>query len=452
MVGDVGSAILVCPYYQKEVLKESPQGGWQFGSMYTLKLLDRRDEFLNVPTELQPQCANLNWQSYNPGYFEARYHYKLMLNFPDGSSHEMRPNGWTDGNSHDPLGDWFDIRPDGYWHDCINMQWYQGTITYYSIDGTFLRLDIAHDNDTDPMNNPWTLYFPDGSKVTTNQPNDEPQRVYDRNNNYLELLGGAVRDQFNRSVGATTGWENGLPIWTVTSQGFGQTLTWTIRWKWISVLKNYWPCAQSLQCPPDVQQQEPYGYPRLVIDTITMPAQTGGLTYQFQYNAPNHVPGQPLTPSLGWGEISGITLPSGAQVNYTWAQDGTPPANFTPDILQNAPTSKTLSYDQEYDGAVTPAPDEVWTFDINPSGGSVVTTPDGGVTTMGFVDPSAPFWNAGLNLMTIGPDGTKTETIWDLLWRDQRPQLVLQDRPIPGTRRVNVEPNWLKSLRTRVRV
>jgi RHS repeat-associated protein len=413
MVGEDGSGILVCPYYQKSVLKESPQGGWQFGTMYSLTLLDRHDQFANVPLEKQPQCWNLNWQTYNPGYFEMRYHYKLMLNFPDGSSHEMRPNGWTDGNSNDPQGDWFDIRPDGYWYDCMNTQWYQNTITYYSVDGSFLRLDIAHDSDTDPMNNPWTLYFRDGSKVTSNQPNNESQRIYDRNNNYLELLGGEIRDQFNRSISLTNSWVDGLPVWTVTSQGFGGTLNWTIHWKWIGVLKNYWPCAQSLQCPPDVQQQEPYGYRRLAIDTITMPLQGGGLTYQFQYNAPDNASGQPLSPSLGWGEISGITLPSGARVNYTWKQDGTPTDNFTPDILRNAPTTKVLQHDLEYDGVVTPAPEETWTYDINASGGSRVTGPNGAVTTTAFVDPSAPFWNAGLNMRTIGPDGTKTETIWD---------------------------------------
>jgi RHS repeat-associated protein len=415
IVGDLaGEGIVRCPYYQKSVLKESPQGGWQFGTMYTLKLIDRRDQFLNIPPEKQPQCLNTNsYGSWSPGYYEMRYHYKLILNFPDGSSHEMRPNGWSDGNFNDPLGDWFDIRPDGYWFDCQNTQWYQNTITYYSADGSFLRLDIQHDGDSDPLNNPWTLYFPDGSKVTSNQTNNEPQRLYDRNNNYLELLGSEIRDQFNRSVGVYISWNNGDPISTVTSQGFGETLTWTIHWKFISVLKSYWPCAQSLQCPTGVQQQEPYGYPRLVIDTITMPAQAGGLTYRFHYNAPDHASGQPLSPSLGWGEISGITLPSGAEVSYTWAQDGTPVTNFTPDILQNAPTGKVLHYDQEYDGAVTPVPDENWTFDISASGTSIVTAPDGGVTMTGFTDPSAPFWNAGLTFSTTGPDGTKTETIWE---------------------------------------
>jgi len=270
IIGEAGEGILVCPYYQKSVLKESPQGGWQFGTMYSLKLIDRRDQFSNIPLEKQPQCLNTNlYGSWSPGYFEMRYHYKLILNFPDGSSHEMRPNGWSDGNLNDPLGDWFDIRPDGYWFDCQHTQWYQNTITYYSIDGSFLRLDIQHDNDTDPLNNPWTLYFADGSKVTNNQPNNESQRFYDRNNNYLELLGTEIRDQFNRSVGFDIAWNNGDPISTVTSQGFGETLTWTIHWKFISVLKNYWPCAETLQCPPDIQQPEQYGYPRLVIDART---------------------------------------------------------------------------------------------------------------------------------------------------------------------------------------
>ena len=410
----VGSepGILVCPYYQKTLLKESPDGGWRFGMGYSLKLIDRRDQFLNMPNEIQPQCWNPNIYGGSPGYFEMRYHYKLMLIMPDGSSHEMRPNGWNDGNFNDPLGDWFDIRPDGYWFDCVNPPtWYTGPITYYSIDGSYLRLDIQHDSNTEPMDNPWTLYFPDGGKVTSNQPNSEPQRFYDRNNNFLEFLGSEIRDQFNRSIGISNTWENGLPVHTVTSQGFGQTLTWTIHWKWISVLKNYWPCAQTLGCDPHITQQEPYGTPRVVVDSITMPAQAGGLTYQFQYNAPNHIPGQPLSPSLGWGEISGITLPSGAQVSYQYAQDGPQTYMATPDILQNAPTSKVLTYDEEYDGISTPIT-ETWSYAFN-SNSSMITAPDGGVTENHFGDTGGAFWNSGLTIRTINPDGTKTETIWE---------------------------------------
>jgi hypothetical protein len=114
--------ILVCPYYQKSLLKESVDGGWRFGMGYSLRLIDRHDQFVTMPMERQPQCWNPNLYGGSPGYFEMRYHYKLMLIMPDGSSHEMRPNGWNDGNFNDPLGDWFDIRPDGYWFDCVTPQ------------------------------------------------------------------------------------------------------------------------------------------------------------------------------------------------------------------------------------------------------------------------------------------------------------------------------------------
>jgi hypothetical protein len=75
IIGEAGEGILVCPYYQKSVLKESPQGGWQFGTMYSLKLIDRRDQFSNIPLEKQPQCLNTNlYGSWSPGYSEMRYH------------------------------------------------------------------------------------------------------------------------------------------------------------------------------------------------------------------------------------------------------------------------------------------------------------------------------------------------------------------------------------------
>jgi hypothetical protein len=186
LVGQDPDAVLNCPYYQKRLLKESPEGGWQFGLGYTLKLIDRHDEYVNMPPEKQPTCS-LN----SSRYYQWRYRYKLVLVFPDGSTHDMRPNGWTDGNPGDPQGDYFDIRPDGFRFDCQNFQWHTNTITYYSVDGSFLRLDVQHDGNTSGAwtDNPWTLYFPDGSKVTTNQPNSEPQRFYDRNNNYVEFTG-----------------------------------------------------------------------------------------------------------------------------------------------------------------------------------------------------------------------------------------------------------------------
>jgi hypothetical protein len=52
-----------------------------------------------------------------------------------------------------------------------------------------MRLEFAHDADQDASNNPWTLYLPDGGRVVstagTNTGLAVPQRIYDRNNNYV---------------------------------------------------------------------------------------------------------------------------------------------------------------------------------------------------------------------------------------------------------------------------
>jgi len=55
---------------------------------------------------------------------------------------------------------------------------------YYSADGSFMRLYFAPDGDSDPSNNPWTLSLPDGTRVTGG---NQPHRIYDRNNNYIEI-------------------------------------------------------------------------------------------------------------------------------------------------------------------------------------------------------------------------------------------------------------------------
>jgi hypothetical protein len=412
--GDPPEGVLVCPYYKKRLLKPSEDGGWRYGLNYSLKLIDRHDQLANVPPEERPQCVyNSVYGGLTPGYYELRYRYKLLLVFPDGSSHEMRPNGWSDGNSNDPLADYFDIRPDGLWDTCQSgPTWYPNTITYFSTDGTFLRLDIQHDTDGYWWTNPWTLYFPDGSRVTGGT---DPQRIYDRNNNYVQIdfienyngtgYGAAqIVDQLNRSITLTSDGTEDLII----SQGVGGTYTWKVRGKTIRVQKSYWPCEQSLGCPSQVQQQELFGMTLGMVDRITLPSQAGSLTYTFSYNAPFYTPNDPYVDSLGWGELSGVTLPTGAEIEYSYVQDGPQTYSATPDILRNSPTSKALTYDQEYDGTSTPAT-ETWTYEFGRTGSSV-TGPDGGGTSLFFVDTEGTFWNSGQIYGTFHPE-SMTETI-----------------------------------------
>jgi hypothetical protein len=257
MQGQEPDARMVCDMYQRTVLKHAgeQEGGWRLNWFYALKLVDRWDELSEIPQHLQPLCWANSGQISGPPSGEQRFRYKLFLVLPDGSKHEMRPSGYSDGVLTDPLADYFDIRPDGYQDLCQQGQppiWNTGTLTYYSTDGSHLRLDIQHDGNTQFawMDNPWTLYLPDGAKVTSNQPNEQWQRVYDRNGNYIELLPTGLKDQFNRQVTVGGYLQSGVRYNTVTTQGFGQSLTWTIRYENILPFKSYWPCAAALNCDP----------------------------------------------------------------------------------------------------------------------------------------------------------------------------------------------------------
>lgn len=155
-------------------LAQSPEGGWRFNlPVYSLNA----DDF--VPTGTN--C--------NGGYI-----HRISVTFPDGSRHEFYPSGYTIKNSGGGLR-YSQIRYDGFktgyfipeGGDCIltNTLETTNTITYYSIDGTYLRLDVLHGG-----SNPWILYFPDGTRVETPSfiTGDEPdfQRTFDRNNNYRD--------------------------------------------------------------------------------------------------------------------------------------------------------------------------------------------------------------------------------------------------------------------------
>ena len=136
--------------------------------------------------------------------------YKLKVLFPDGGVHEFRPH------EHD------DELDDGYYKVLPAPG-----MSYYSVDGTYARLDILAGG--------WVLYFPDGSRVET--VHGQPQRKYDRNGNYTKIskdsnyknTGHAahiVTDQLGRSIAV----ERGDGEDYVHSTGVnGETLTTTVK-------------------------------------------------------------------------------------------------------------------------------------------------------------------------------------------------------------------------------
>src|SRR5216684_1368683 len=419
-------AQLICPYFQRDDLGQTADGNWRYALAYTVEVIDRTME-----GSLDPNMQCNVGGAPSDGYLPMTYRFKLKIHFPDGSVHEMRPSGYTDLNSQDALGDYYNIRPDGWIEDCFQGgHWSNAsTISYYSTDSTYLRLEfqtVSHDG---WWNDPWTLYLPDGSHVTGG---NAPERMYDRNSNYVEvdnianyqgtgLAAVQLIDQLNRSItlvyrGA------GADGDTITSQGVGDTLVWKVRWKTIGVDKQYLPCpgsGQSCQIRSNGDPRGPGPETFLqnvsVVDRITLPSQAGNLFYSFSYNAPDRTTGD-FQPSYGWGELSGVTLPSTAQASYQYFQDGQDNLS-TPDVMGNYPTRKDLAYNREYDGAATPVT-ETWTYATLGNGGSTgptsgtVTAPDGGVNTDIFAGTDSQTWDAGLVYSTVHPDGSKTERIW----------------------------------------
>lgn len=376
-------------YYDRTVIEpDLNKGGWQLTGGYSLEVESR----FRTP---EPNCT----VSHSELNDQIVYSNKLKVVFPDGSSHEMIPLGHKD-----VLGDrFFNITMDGLVRSCISMPTYTSRPVYYSRDGSFLRLETTTQG--------WTLFFPDGGKVVNGS------QIYDRNGNFVTHAYGSLSDEFGRS--AVTSNEDGFQVFR--SKGIdGADIVWKVKWKTIYVSKTYTACEHH-QCPSD---EFPFpnfvdllGTTYQVVDKIIQPEQFGGGEYVFTYNVPDFDP-EEIEPTYGWGELSGIQMPTGAKVEYAYLMDGEVGTNFnTKDILKNFPTTKTLKYDLEYDGQVIDdGAVETWSYAVGWDGSSV-TGPDGSTTTVffGITDVSSGNlpWNSGLSLKTYSPDGTKVENIWE---------------------------------------
>lgn len=385
-------------FYEVTNLKKSQAGGWRYGYKYEL-YGEGRFGGIDEMGEINP-CS-----------FTA-YAAKFALLTPDGAKHDLRLANHTDGDGFHNV--WQDGSP-----ACSGGAPDNGTLNYYTTDGTFLRLEVAHDSDSNPLNNAWTLFLPDGGRVTGGNAN---QRIWDRNNNFIEIINYVLpnghsatklQDELNRSIvieyGSAANQDN------ITVSGYnGATLTTTITWADVVVHKAY-----------TREVGTPFNLPATwrSVSQITLPSQAGSLTYIFGYNANGS------NPTVGWGELSSITLPSGAKATYTYANDNQNNI-YSDSVLLNRPTQKQLLYRAEYDGTTVsnsvcespqPCITETWTYGmeyVNTGEGnlgitSTITSPDGGVTTEHFnKNEDGTINHNGLVYKSVSPDGTVTERYW----------------------------------------
>lgn len=426
----------------KHYLKAGSEGGWRYAAGYEVRLVNRLDNYTYSP--LAPSCET-QWGTTS---HDADYIYKVQVIFPDGSAHEFAPQGYQAVNNTTGDG-YYNIRPDGYLVACsCHEVWGSprpscaspmpavlsnaGTMTYYSTDGTYMRLDVTHDSDTNQWNNPWTISVPDGTRVVgsgftgvgssllSGYPGSE--RIYDRNNNYVDIQITfdliSIADQLNRTITVNRNASPGVD--NITTTGFGGApLTWAVHWANTYVRKSFNSADVYAGCNVTTGCTSGVGQSLRVVESIDLPAQAGGLFYSFGYNGSPLSNNESTSPSPGWGELSSVTLPSGASVAYTYRQDNCDNI-YWDEVLQNHPTSKTLTYLQEYDGSSSQAAD-VWSYSFNftDRGMSIstlttVTAPDGGVTSDYIKNSGAsvPLFDDGLSYRTVRPDGTVVERMW----------------------------------------
>jgi len=365
-------------YYTAMV--ESQEGGWHYDYQYVFKEL-WRPEYL----------------SYSCGTPESQNIHKVQIRFPDGSLHDFAPLGYSGSHGY------YRIQSTGYQWNCTTGTYSlvtSGTMTYYSTDGTYLRLDVAHGG-----SNAWTLYFPNGTKVTGN---NGPERITDRNGNYIEFQNitynsnptEKIVDQFGRYIliehasAATIIRQSGTAL---TTEITGTTINTNTRMYSTDPTGN----------PPDyiVHQYLPM---TTGVSQITSPVASGGtgLSYAFGYTHGVWV--------TWWGEVTSVTLPSGASAAYSYG-GATYPTDFSA-ILHDYVASKALTYQPEYDGSSLSPITDTWTYTYSsyPNFHTDITAPDGGVTSQYYYDPNsgAIDWHSGLVYKTLQPDGSTIEQIW----------------------------------------
>src|SRR6185437_3900606 len=109
-------------------------GNWRYGFEYRLKIKTKK-----LPL-FEGACQSA-----------AGYIYQLVLVTPDGGQHILRlEDQYYAAHTQDG---YMNIFPDGQLV-CGGPNPVTGNITYYTTDGTYLRLDLQHDQDNNWENNP----------------------------------------------------------------------------------------------------------------------------------------------------------------------------------------------------------------------------------------------------------------------------------------------------------
>jgi YD repeat-containing protein len=357
-------------YYVVDQVQQGDRGGWRVTGQYSIDIRDAHQDFdyQIPPVGDEPDRTLLINNSW----------YKVMLVMPDGSEHELRPLDY----SPFPGGRSYLF---GYYKETPLTH---GTMRYYSYDGSFIYATMTASGD-------WTAYLPDGTRVMQTS---GIQRIQDTNGNKIKIFtdsngthyqdeqtGREIRYVYdpagNGGKGQGQVWYQAVGgTWMHVDINFDTTLVqgklYTVN-DWVSGQLNPRPCihkallSQTLVVVKEIvfPQTEPTQPARRFTFTYNSDATETASTTGVRFSCSGSGSTYTRTVSKGWGSLSKMVTPSGAEVQYTYDLDsGALDANsvFSPDdIPAETITKKTIVQD---------GPDDIWTYVIWPDLGSASQT------------------------------------------------------------------------------
>ncbi len=382
--------------YRHEVLTQEltkgTTGGWHYN-------------FANIGVDYEiRQSPTGGWTCETDGVEAMRLN-RLRIGLADGSQHVLHLRGYGDELGDGYRGDgYYAIGPDGRYVGCGTLPNVTGRLTYYTSDGTFLKLEIDADGSS-WAEKQWTLYFPDGRRITGYT--DRADAIYDANGNRIDIQQlcrdpecnttyTQVSDSFGRAV--TIDYDTSDPNKshqdTIRAAAFSGNATWTVQWDSVmiggsSVLGGD---DRTYECgPEDTYCSLSIGH--RVVSRIDVPS-TPSSFYQFDYST---------NADFGYGELDYMKTPYGAEVTYRYLQENQ--FKILTTLLKNPVKSKTVTHDGQTDPA--------WQYQFNFTQ-STITNPDGGVVTTYFYDPDMlSDWRRGLVHKIVQPEGDVVERIWE---------------------------------------
>lgn len=328
--------------------------------------------------------------------------FKFVLTLPDGSRHTLHPRG-----RNDYFGDgYYTHTPNGVASGCSGLPNASGVLTYYTTDGTFIRVEINASgqgtvDDEAWIGRPWTIFLPDGRRLAGT--GHEPTILFDRNNNEISILratrnGNPVTylvDNAQRAIAIEKTLDSMDRIF-VRRHGAaerpctdpGDELLWEVHWT--NVFTNFsYPCRESF-----VTCQYQGGH--RMIDYISVPWSTVQYTFEYYGDC-----------STCYGEIKSVRTPLTARTVYTYR------GPFTWwDMPENPIATKRLQFDEVHDGFLTPREEQtIYSFTDTYS---TITAPDGGQVRNDYFHRTlaVKFWQRGLVWKTQYADGEAVERYW----------------------------------------